>query len=163
MRPFVTSRAIPLLLVSLMAWGQQWTDPKAHQLSQAEVKNWLATGFAGKTPLRFFSSQGKRVCCDMPNTELEFMTGNRIHVLIDGFAQSVYTLPFAVQADGKIAVTAENERMAEWVPGKPYASTFLYRYGEELYLVPASVGETQFPVPRRTFWPLVFISKGEWR
>jgi hypothetical protein len=149
------SRIIYFSLFALLCVGcGRIEDPKP-RLNKHELQNWLDASFAHGKAIRFFSSNGKRMCCEYPNISVEMLPDQRVDINVDGWEPKQYTLSYAVDDDGKITLPLGG--------GDPFqGDVYVVREGSNILLTKSARPGVASPVTQG-MWPLVFIPSGDWR
>jgi hypothetical protein len=140
------------------------SDPgiEPHRLSQAEIQRWLGAGYSAHKPIAFLSNWGVGICCDVGNTVLEFQPNQTIKIFIDGFAGTEASIPYRIQADGKIALASESQYPIPVLVNSKIHDVYMFRYASDTYVVSDSNEAPDFS-DRKTWqwpWPFKFTAKG---
>jgi len=153
--PMWRSRIIYFSLFALLCVGcGRIEDPKP-RLNKHELQKWLNASFSQGKAIRFFSSNGKRMCCEYPNISVQMLPGQRVDINVDGWEPKQYTLSYAVDDDGKITLPLGD--------GDPFqGDVYVVREGSNVLLTKSVRPGVASPVTQG-LWPLIFIPSGDWR
>jgi hypothetical protein len=135
--------------------------PPISRLDKPEVQKWLDTAFATGNRIRFFSSNGARMCCEYPNISIEFLPEERVVVAVDGWEPKQYTASYAVRDDGEITVIPGSAYPLPRLQGDEVTNVYVVRKGSTTFLLESTKPPPDGPVTR-SLWPLIFIKNGEW-
>jgi hypothetical protein len=152
---------ISLVVLLCAGCGSKEVPPlEKPRLGKLELQKWLRAEFGAAKPIRFFSSNGMRMCCEYPNISLEICPDQTVRIAIDGWAPKQYTAPYTIQDDGKIALTPGRAYPFARLQSDDITDVYMVRDGSDMYLVESS-NSPEAPVTR-TLWPLKFIASGDW-
>jgi hypothetical protein len=136
--------------------------PPVSRLDRHELQKWLDSTFAAGKPVRFFSSNGERMCCEYPNISVEILAEQRIRIEVDGWEPKQYTASYAVENDGKIALVPGGAHPVPRLQGDEITEVYVVHVKSDIVVLERAQPQTNTPVTDR-LWPLTFISSGDWR
>ena len=149
--------SVAVLLLSAACGEQPSAKIEAHRLGRSEILEWLAADFRTGKPIEFKSREG-RGCCDVGDTTFVFHPDQTIHILIEHFVGTEFTVPYNILADGKIAVVpTDNKGRADYLLGEDIHDFYLFRNGSSLYLVQESNVRPDLAASGGTHWPLKYM------
>jgi hypothetical protein len=134
----------------------------ASRLNKLELQRWLDSSFAAAKPVRFFSSNGERMCCEYPNISVEILPAQRARIAVDGWEPKQYTASYVVEDDGKISLVPDGTHPTLRLQGDEVTQVYVVREKSNIVLLERAQPQTSTPVTQR-LWPLTLIPNGEWR
>lgn len=152
------SKLICCLLVALLCLGCGRIDDPKPRLDKKHLQDWLASTFATGKPIRFFSSNGQRFCCEYQNVSVELLPNQTMHVEVDGWEPLQITEPYKIDEDGKITLLGD----ARTLKHDELAEVYVVRGGANIFMIKGARPGATDPVTTG-LWPLSFIPNGEWR
>jgi alpha-beta hydrolase superfamily lysophospholipase len=130
------------------------TLPEPQKLNKAEVERLVEEHTAENKPLVFASYQGARRCCDLGDTNLQFVPQNHVIEFGDGFVPWRAGLSYEIAEDGTIRLGVSDDRETAGMNEKVGLNAVkIYRYGDAFYLVRAAEVDPDLSFDPGTLWP----------
>jgi hypothetical protein len=134
----------------------------ASRLTKSEFQKWINESFSAGAPIRFFSSNGVRMCCEYPNVSVELLPGQKMLVAVDGWGTKQYTASYSVEDDGTIDLTPGSVDFPADTNRIRVTKLYVVRNESDTFLLVGGKQASDHP-GLDSLWPLVFISNGDWR
>jgi hypothetical protein len=131
---------------------------EAHRLGKSELQSWIQKEFKPGRPLTFASNEGEGLCCDVGSVTLEIQRGHSITIAINDFAGVEFSLPYTIEADGKISLASNSSYPVPALKDINVRDLYVYRYGSSVYVIRDSDEQPDFAKRQHSIWPLKYVS-----
>ena len=134
---------------------------EAHRLGKLELQSWIAKELKANSPLTFASNEGEGICCDVGSVTLEIHRGHRMKIAVNEFAGVEFSLPYTIQADGKIWLASNSAYPMPALQNIDVRDVYVYLYGTSVYIVRHSDVNPDFAKRQHSIWPLKYAPNGK--
>ena len=109
-------------------------QPETHRLGKSELQSWIVGELKAGRSIKFESNEGDGLCCDRGSITLEIRTGQIIFISSNFYAGVEVSLPYAVQADGKVALASNSAYPVPSLLNYGIHDLYVFRHGSGIYV-----------------------------